>query len=308
MKIDDIINENGIHNQDKIKKMENLENQIVKEEYNKENHSILKKQSKIFKKVRHWAIRLSLFLTEIWILLPIIFGIIIPMVYMIPLAYSSWILFFNNSNGPLGEWVNRWFNIDYSSSTYIILLIVELMIFILGLFLICTSIYRLAKDRRYNHQLTTSGIYNFIRHPQNLGLILITLSLSLDVPIVDYSQDLVLFGQYIYQDIGIRFGEILSWTLFSVILVIISLFEERKMMKKYPQEYLAYQCTTGFFFPLLLRKNIKNAQKPKRIHYKNDKQLFFIIFLIFCGYIVFLFAMYFLSLYLAEHHLLIMTD
>ncbi|WP_457557212.1 methyltransferase family protein [Candidatus Harpocratesius sp.] len=318
MEFKDNIEEKNIFNKEKNKTSNNEKENTQWKKKQKENNNTIndskeinkiiqktqKKQTKFLLKIKYWMTQISIFITELWIILPVIFGILIPMIYAIPLAYSSWILFFNT---PFGDWVNGWLLIDNYPVLLIIVLSCELISFFIGMFLFFAGIYSLARDRLENHPITTSGIYSFIRHPQNLGLILILFSFSLYIPFERLNLSFTLFGQYISRDLGIRVGEILSWALFSVILVIISLFEERKMMKNYPQEYLAYQCTTGFFFPLLLRKNIKTAQKPKRIHYKNDKQLILTILLIVCSYILFLIGMFFLSKDLAEKGFLVWT-
>ncbi|WP_457557211.1 methyltransferase family protein [Candidatus Harpocratesius sp.] len=295
-------------NQETIENKDIIKNQKKIEKTTRKNFSILKNLRKIIFKLQNVVIKLGIFFLELWILLPIIFGILIPMVYLIPLAYTSWKLFMNDQNGPLGDWVNVWFGFPRIPIIYHIFILFEISIFIIGLVIFCKGVYILAKNRRRNISITTSGIYHLIRHPQNFGLILMIFPLTLDVPIVNESINLILFGQTIFPDPGIRFGEILSWTLFSVILVIISLIEERKMMKAYPQDYSIYQSSTSFFIPILFKKNKKdkkNSKKSRKFRYKNDKQLFLLILLIICNYLVFLIAMYYFSLFMAKIGLLI---
>ncbi|MCF2141209.1 MAG: hypothetical protein K9W44_14210 [Candidatus Lokiarchaeota archaeon] len=292
--------------EEKNREEENREEEVRKENI-KKTQLLNKKQSIFLLKIWQWVSRLGLFLAELWIILPIIFGILIPMIYIIPLAYSSWILFLN---APFGDWVNGWFFINKYPTLSRIVLSIELLTFLIGLFLLFTGIYTLAKDRLNNRSLTTSGIYSFIRHPQNLGLVLVLFSFSLYIPFGRANLSFTLFGLYISRDLGIRVGEILSWVLFSVILVIISLFEERKMMKSNPQEYLIYQSKTGFIFPrfhIKTRNADQRRSTPKGLHYKNDKQLIFIILLIICIYIMFLIGMFFLSKNLAEKGFLVWT-
>jgi len=44
-------------------------------------------------KIKEVGTKIILALCSIWVYVPIIAGIITPMLYMIPLAYTSWVLF-----------------------------------------------------------------------------------------------------------------------------------------------------------------------------------------------------------------------
>lgn len=155
------------------------------------------------------------------------------------------------------------------------MIIIEIFIFVAGFFLFTSGLYHLVKGKRDGIDIIQTGPYKFIRHPQNLGILLIALLFALYIP-----------G---FNDLGIRIGEILSWTLFGFFLIIYSYFEEYKLNKKYPEEFRNYQIHTGFFIPKLnLQK--KNTQIEYKIINYQKKYLF----LILC-YILLIFIIFFLT-------------
>ncbi|MCG3259742.1 MAG: hypothetical protein H7644_08350 [Candidatus Heimdallarchaeota archaeon] len=182
----------------------------------------------------------------IWIYSPIIAGILFAMVWMFPIAFTSWWLFAfaGNKNWVLG--------IISVNDQMITLIVFEFLIFGIGLCLFIWGVVLIARAKLKKTGLVQTGPYKYIRHPQHLGLILMTLVISLYIP---WSADTF-----------IRIGEILSWSLFTLILFIISNMEERKLVKIYGEEYNSYRSTTGFFFPRLFNKR-KQRKKIEEIKY-----------------------------------------
>lgn len=192
----------------------------------------------------------------IWVYLPLIGGIITPMIYMIPLLYTSWYLFGMGNMYSL-IWFNGWILLGFHEgllAATIIVIILESLVFVLGCYLIVSGIVHLASGRKEGMSLIESGPYKFIRHPQHLGIILISLPFALYIP---WSNDL-----------GIRIGEILSWSLSCVILFIISEIEEVRITQKLKEEYLNYKQRTGFILPKIRRneeiKDIVFIEKTKK--------------------------------------------
>ncbi|MCG3224523.1 MAG: hypothetical protein H7647_08660 [Candidatus Heimdallarchaeota archaeon] len=71
-------------------------------------------------------------------------------------------------------------------------------------------------------------------------------------------------------DSGIKVGDILSWSIFAIILFFISEYEDWALTKQFGREYLLYRSKTGSFFPKLSKKqvdeeNIKEANYMIRI-------------------------------------------
>lgn len=208
----------------------------------------------------------------VWVYAAIIIGIITPMVIMIPFYFISWKMFriFNPHN-----WIEGWIVCDYPTypSGVIALIVFEFILFTIGLMLFVWGLYYIAKTIYKRERLATGGPYKFIRHPQHMGIILMTFSVSLFVPWTS--------------DIGIRIGEILSWSLFSLILILWSYYEEWKLTKKFGEKYTQYRSETGAFFPRIFTRNKKLLHSHEIRHWKR-------ILLTNIGYICFILLLYLL--------------
>jgi len=202
--------------------------------------------------------KITIGLSMIWIYLPIIGGIITPMFYMLPVLFSSWFLFGLNWFSPEISFYYVWFDgyiVVTELSTIIVFTIFESIIFLFGCYILISGIIHLARARKEKIAVVETGPYKYIRHPQHLGIILISIPFALILPPAD---------------IGIRIGDVLSILLNIVILLIISEIEEVRMKQKHPEEYLIYQQKTGFFFPRIKRKE---PDLEKRYIIKTKKQL-----------------------------------
>ena len=209
-----------------------------------------------------------LLIFSIWSFIPIIIGILIPMAIILPIAYASWIII---------SLLSRFLAEGYISITpdypfqFVLLLIIELIIFIGGVVLFLSGLYHLAKGRKHKISIVKTGLYNYIRHPQILGISLISLPFALYIP-----------G---FNDIGIRIGEIYSWALFIFFLTIYSNLEECNLTKKFPEEYRLYQTQTGFFLPKFhLRK-----KKTKRVEFMTIRKRYLFLLL---GYLILVFVIF----------------
>lgn len=173
----------------------------------------------------------------IWIYSPIIAGILFAMVWMFPAAFTSWWLFvFLGQKG----WLLGVITVDNSM---IALIVVEFIIFGIGFCLFVWGLVLIAKAKIKKTGLVKTGLYKFIRHPQHLGIILMSLCISLYIP---WSKD----------DF-IRIGEIVSWSFFSLVLIVMSDFEDKRLSEKFGEEFDQYMASTGFFFPRIIRKDKK---------------------------------------------------
>ncbi len=216
--------------------------------------------------------------TIVWSYTYTILIILVPMSLLYPLALLSWkvIYFFSNEN-----WGRAWIvlqGIEYSPGL-IILIIFEFLLLIIGLVLVVWGLISLTNSILKKEKLVNSGPYSFIRHPQHLGLILISLSLSLFVP---WSTDF-----------GIKFGDILSWSVFSIFLFLWSDYEEWKLTKKLGSEYVEYRLNTGMFLPKLFRTHRK-VEDFKKLKYWMRYSFIFI------GYLCFLALLYLVTYLLIQ--------
>ncbi len=197
-------------------------------------------------------------------------GILIPMAVVLPLAYASWIIF----SLLRGYWkLDGYIPIspDYSFQ-FVLFLIIELIIFIGGVVLFLSGLYHLAKGRKHKISIVKTGLYNYFRHPQILGISLISLPFALYIP-----------G---FNDLGIRIGEIFSWTLFIFILTIYSNLEEHNLTKKFPEESRLYQTQTGFFLP---KFHLRKKKKTKRVEFMTIRKRYLFLLL---GYLILVFVIF----------------
>jgi len=186
---------------------------------------------------------------SIFVYLPIIGGILAPMALIIGInLYISWRLIGYN----LIDWTWAYYLIN---PLFIPLIIsIEIVIFCFGLGFFLTGLITLVKKKMEGDTLIQTGIYKYIRHPQNLGIIFMFLPFAMYIP-----------G---FNDIGIRMGEIASWMVFTFILYLYSYYEEWRLAKKYKEIYVEYHKKTGFFIPKFLRdknESLININFSKKI-------------------------------------------
>ncbi|GAH93859.1 unnamed protein product, partial [marine sediment metagenome] len=122
----------------------------------------------------------------------------------IPLAYTSWVLFFSLGHA---SWANMLYGFGFEGNYLplgILLTVFEIAAFIGGLTLFVWGFIQIVQAKKNNVHLAQTGPYKYIRHPQHFGIILISL------PFVFFLQAGLNFSIYI----KIRAGDILSWVLF----------------------------------------------------------------------------------------------
>lgn len=197
---------------------------------------------------------------------PIIAGILYSMTVMPALAYLSWHIF---NIWPGIDFMAAWIiHIDYVTNFPIsALLWIELIIFICGFSLFLHGLIHLVKAKKRKIAIVQTGLYKYIRHPQNLGIIIFSFPFCLYVPFLG--------------DSGIKVGDIFSWMLFFLLIIIYSDIEEIQMLKRYPEDYSLYRLKTGFIiFKIIISKKERNKFEIKNY-------VFRWIFLI-GGYILFI--------------------
>ncbi len=205
-------------------------------QYFKKERIIMEKEEK-----KQIIVRISKSIGTIWAFIGLIAGVLFPMLYIPLLLSSSWVLF-----ASIGEysWANMYLKIDIvNSQVYLAIYTIEGFIFLVGLSIFCLGLGYLVKGRNQNQKLVTNGPYKYIRHPQNLGILLMCL------PFAFYSTNI--------RDPGIRFGDVLSWVLMVILLCISALIEEKLLINKIGEDYVTYRKNTGFFLPKLRRKSGK---------------------------------------------------
>ncbi len=97
---------------------------------------------------------------------------------------------------------------------------------VVGLLLICLGWYKIYHAR---DSLVTDGIYAYTRHPQYLGLMMVTLSLLFWWPTII---------------------TIIMWPVLSVMYYILGKREEKVMIKEFGKEYLEYRNRVNALLPI----------------------------------------------------------
>lgn len=193
--------------------------------------------------------KITIGIASIFVYLPILGGILAPMGLIIGIdLYISWILI----GYSYTDWTWAYYLIK--PSLIPILISIEILIFCFGLGLFLTGLITMVKKKIEGDTLIQTGIYKYMRHPQNLGIIFMFLPFVLYIP-----------G---FRDIGIRMGEIASWMFFTFIICLYSYYEEWRLVRKYKEIYLEYYKKTGFFIPKFLRnknESLININISKKI-------------------------------------------
>ena len=212
------------------------------------SYSIRMEERNLWKKI---SSRIVVGLTMIWIYLPIVGNMISLMTWILPALYYSWYLF--NYNSEIFHWIEGQV-VGYGFPTYLVLIILESIVFVFGFYLLISGIVHLARARKNKINVVKTGPYKYIRHPQHLGIILIIFPFALIIPNV----------------YGIRIANILSFLLNVVILIIVSKIEEINMKQKHTEEYFQYAQQTGFFIPRIRKREFDS---DKKYVVKTKKQL-----------------------------------
>ena len=179
--------------------------------------------------------RLVLGFFSVFTYLPIVAGIITPMLWLLPAWYSAWfVIGFIFPFSPI--WGGLWVP-DRSPLGALSIWTIEGVLLFSGLLLFLLALFEMARKFSEGVSLVTSGPYRWVRHPQHLGLILFLLPLALFN--ISYSASWS----------GIRPGDILSWSLVSFLLVVVADLEEYSLVKRFGSEYIDYSNRTPFLLP-----------------------------------------------------------
>ena len=107
------------------------------------------------------------------------------------------------------------------------------VIILTGMLLI---IFGWRKIFRAKNQLVTTGIYSYVRHPQYLGFLLITLGMNV---------------------LWVTFSTLLLWPVLAFLYYRLAKEEDKQMEKKFGEEFLKYKNNVPTFIPKL-QKTLEN--------------------------------------------------
>lgn len=179
--------------------------------------------------------RLALGVFSVFTYLPVIAGIITPMLWLLPAWYSAWfVIGFIFPFSPIwgGLWLPNLSPIGALSKW-----IIQGILFFAGVILFLLALFEMIRRFSDGVALVTSGPYRWVRHPQHLGIILFLLPLALFN--ISYSPAWS----------GIRPGDVLSWSLVSFLLIVAADLEEHSLAKRFGSEYTDYSQRTSFLLP-----------------------------------------------------------
>lgn len=214
----------------------------------------------------------------------ILVGILFPM-FIVVGVFFSFIFSFNNISWILADptipfkkeiwqsWLAGYLTID-KPTIYPILIFIEAVIFTFGLVIFMISLIQLIIGLKKKKGIVRIGFYKYIRHPQNLALIIMTFPLCLFLPFTG--------------DLGIRIGDFVSWIQFSFLIIIYSDIGDVLLKKKYPAQFLEYYESTGFMVPKLFKTKVSNYFSI--LQHKKIRYMFFVI--LYIGIICILYYFY----------------
>jgi protein-S-isoprenylcysteine O-methyltransferase Ste14 len=225
-------------------------------------------------------------IATIFAFIPVIASILAPMfLFFGPIIYFSYYLFFHYPQADVVNLYTSYFNGP-------LLYTLELATFLIGFGLFVSGFGIMVKKLRGNpHSIVTTGIYKYCRHPQNVGILLMIVPFCLYNPWFANRE----IG---FSDIGIRLGDLFSFSLCFLFIGLTSLVEEHTMLSKFPAEYMKYLNESRL--PLIFKG------KRKLIRYNPEKKgRYFLmksfVLVCFAGLLAFFFYWVYIY-YLGESH------
>jgi protein-S-isoprenylcysteine O-methyltransferase Ste14 len=186
-----------------------------------------------------------------------------PFAFFFYAAFNPFLLALNQS--PLTRWLTAFFLPHMVVPPNEILTVVRILgsvFFVVGMliFFVCAAQVYLGKLVKKG--VATKGLYTLIRHPQYLGLGLAALGLAIMWP---------------------RF---LTLTLFAVMLFLYYLLakdEERRMINRFGESYIAYMKRTGMFLPHSVEKLLTGNKKPQSLSFGKASLILVVLLLVIVG-------------------------
>lgn len=224
--------------------------------------------------------RISAAAISVGLYLPIIAGLISPMVWVLAGWYFSWGIF--SYIVPFSEtWHHLWFMSspihpeELRIGISVVFRFSQVLIFCFGIFLLCYGLVSLVKGRARGEGLVTYGPYKWVRHPQHLGILLMLFLLAFPFE-TSYSRLLNPIT---------RPGDLVSMSSVLFLLILVADIEDYRMSKEFGDAYTQYRQNTPFMLPV-------RVQLPKSIDFNSLERgrplRYIVAILIFWGFLVLL--------------------
>jgi protein-S-isoprenylcysteine O-methyltransferase Ste14 len=167
-----------------------------------------------------------------------------PFAFFFYAAFNPFLLALNQS--PMTRWLTAFFlphMVVPPNEALTVIRILGSVFFVAGMLIFLVCAVQVYMGKLLKKGVATKGFYNIIRHPQYLGLGLTALGLAVMWP---------------------RF---LTLTLFAVMLFLYYLLakdEERRMINRFGEGYIAYMNRTGMFLPRFIERALIGNPKPQQ--------------------------------------------
>jgi protein-S-isoprenylcysteine O-methyltransferase Ste14 len=166
--------------------------------------------------------------------LPIVAGIIEPMIWPLllasPLLYHLLYWWWE----PLAQYFFPawWFITGYITGTHGVN---QFAPFVIGggMAILLMGLAQIVHAKTRNTGLVTTGLYKYVRHPQHLGIAVMS------------------FGFLMLNGAGIRVGDIIAWTLVVFIYTLLAESEEAALENEFGESYLDYKRKVPYTIPFL---------------------------------------------------------
>lgn len=110
---------------------------------------------------------------------------------------------------------------------------IALYVVALGTVIFLVSLAQIVAAKVKKKGLVTNGLYRVVRHPQHLGIAILT------------------FGLSMWNEIGLRVGDLIAWTLIVFSYILLAEREEEMLLVEYGDDYMKYKKKVPFLLPLL---------------------------------------------------------
>ncbi len=170
-----------------------------------------------------------------------------PFAFFFYAVFNPFLLALNHS--PLTRWLTAFFlphMVVPPNEVLTVIRILGSVFFVLGMliFLICAAQVYLGKLLKRG--VATKGLYTVIRHPQYLGLGLAALGLAIMWP---------------------RFLTLVLFAIMLFLYYILAKDEERRMINRFGDSYIAYMKRTGMFLPYSIERAFRRNNKPRSLSF-----------------------------------------
>jgi protein-S-isoprenylcysteine O-methyltransferase Ste14 len=168
-----------------------------------------------------------------------------PFAFFFYSVFNPFLLALNQSS--LTRWLTAFFLPHMVAPPNEVLTLIRIsgsVLFVIGMLIFLVCALQVYLGRLLKKGVATKGLYTFIRHPQYLGLGMAALGLAILWP---------------------RF---LTLVLFAVMLFLYYLLakdEERRMINRFGERYIAYMKRTGMFLPHFIGRVLPKSQEPQRL-------------------------------------------